>query len=154
MTWRRLQLQGWLLAVAAAGVSALCLVDWKLGGTPEAPLDAHPHPITPEHQRIQQELRLVQGLNDALDLKDATGMRTLIAEYERHDPADENAMRAGYERIADCLEDPGDRTRAAARKYYDQERASTLRRYVRRVCLEPDGSETAMQSALRPTDRK
>jgi hypothetical protein len=95
-----------------------------------------PHPITPEHQRIQRELGLIQALNDALDLEDAAQMRPLIAVYAREYPDDANALRAGYERITDCLEDPGGVTREAARNYYEHERASTLRRYVRRICLE------------------
>lgn len=98
----------------------------------------HPHPITAEHQQIQRELRLIQALNDAVDLKDAAQMRVLIAAYAREYPDDPNVMRAGYERLADCLEDPGVRTREAARNYYERERASTLRRYVRRICLERD----------------
>lgn len=99
-------------------------------------LDGHPHPITAQHVKIQRELQLIQQLNDALDLRDARQLRSLIAEYSSEYPDDPNALRAGYERIADCLEVPGERTRDAGRDYYDRERASTLRRYVRRVCLE------------------
>jgi hypothetical protein len=101
-----------------------------------ADLDGHPHPITPEHERIQRELQLIQQLNDALDLRDAPQMRARIADYAREYPDDPNAMREGYERVADCIEDPGERTREAGRDYYDRERASTLRRYIRRICLE------------------
>ncbi|HET6332266.1 MAG TPA: hypothetical protein VFG30_03600 [Polyangiales bacterium] len=101
-----------------------------------ADLEGHPHPITPEHERIQRELQLIQQLNDALDLRDAPHLRVLIADYAREYPDDPNAMRAGYERVADCIEEPGERTREAGRDYYERERASTLRRYVRRICLE------------------
>jgi hypothetical protein len=105
---------------------------------PAAQLESeqHPHPITPEHRVIQRELQLIGALNDALDLHDAPGLRALIAVHEREYPSDENALRAGYSRIADCFEDPGERTRTAALDYYGRERASTLRRYVRRACLE------------------
>jgi hypothetical protein len=96
----------------------------------------HPHPITPAHVRIAHENQLIQQLNDALDLRDAARMRPLVEEYARDFPDDPNAMVAGYQRIADCLEEPGERAREAAQTYYDRERASTLRRYVRRVCLE------------------
>jgi hypothetical protein len=99
-------------------------------------LEGHPHPITAEHVRIQRELQLIQQLNDALDLRDPVQMRPLLADYAREYPDDPNAMRAGYERIADCLERPGESTRAAAQGYYERERASNLRRYVRRICLE------------------
>jgi hypothetical protein len=102
----------------------------------DSELDGHPHPITAEHVRIQRELQLVQQLNDALDLRDAAHLRTLIAEYVQHVPDDPNALAAGYERIADCLEHPDEATRERAREYYLRERASTLRRYVRRVCFD------------------
>ncbi len=111
----------------------------------DSELEGHPHPITAEHVRIQRELQLVQQLNDALDLRDAAQLRSLVAEYARHVPGDPNALAAGYERIADCLERPGRDTRELAREYYTRERASTLRRYVRRVCFddEPPGTEAA-----------
>jgi len=99
-----------------------------------------PHPITAEHRVIQRELRLIAALIDALDLRDASSLRRLIALHKLEYPQDENALRAGYERIADCLETPGEHSRQAAQDYYATERASTLRRYVRRVCLEGDGA--------------
>jgi hypothetical protein len=98
-------------------------------------LDGHPHPITAEHIRIRRELSLIQSMNDALDLRDAPHLRALLTDYVREYPDDPNAMGAGYTRIVDCLESPSEATREAAQRYYDQERASTLRRYVRRVCL-------------------
>jgi hypothetical protein len=109
----------------------------------ESERDGHPHPITAEHVRIQHELQLIQQLNDALDLRDAAHMRALIAEYVQHVPDDPNALAAGYARIADCLEHPDDVTRERARDYYLRERASTLRRYVRRVCFDDAPVEAA-----------
>jgi hypothetical protein len=106
-------------------------------------LGGHPHPITAEHVRIQRELALIQQLNDALDLRDAAHLRALIAEYVQHVPDDPNALAAGYERIADCLEHPDAATRDRAREYYLRERASTLRRYVRRVCFDDAPVEAA-----------
>jgi hypothetical protein len=105
--------------------------------------DAYPHPLTPEREDIQHELRLIGALNDALDLGDATQMRKLIATYREHHPNDENKLQLGYERLADCLEQPGEASRTAAQQYYDQERASTLRRYIRRTCLESPAAPTA-----------
>jgi hypothetical protein len=103
--------------------------------------DLHPHPITREHEVLQQELRLVGALQDALDLEDVSALRSLIARYRAHVPGDENKLAEGYARLADCLEvDARDHdpvaVRAAAEAYYQNERASTLRRYIRRVCLE------------------
>jgi hypothetical protein len=101
--------------------------------------DRHPHPFTAEREALQQELRLVGALQDALDLEDVPALRDLIDRYRAHVPADENKLAEGYARLADCLEvdhDQHDSVRAAALAYYDNERASTLRRYIRRICLE------------------
>jgi hypothetical protein len=95
-----------------------------------------PHPITPQHERIFRENQLIGQLNGAMDVKDAKGMRRLLAEYREEYPEDEHVMQRGYELIADCLESPGEATRAVAKKYYDTELASGLRRYIRRHCLE------------------
>ena len=100
----------------------------------------HVHPITPEHEALRAELQLVAALNDALDLGDASGMRALIARYDAIAPEDPLRLAEGYERLADCLEarDPAGRAnaRANAQHYYDDARGSSLRRYVRRLCLE------------------
>jgi hypothetical protein len=120
--------------------------------TPTAPVaaraaavsgDQHPHPFTPEREALQQELRIVGALQDALDLEDVPSLRTLIDRYRSHVPGDENKLAEGYARLADCLEVDHDQrdhqqasVRAAALSYYENERASTLRRYIRRICLE------------------
>ena len=96
----------------------------------------HPHPITPEHERIYAENRLILRLNDAMSFRKAKEMREMLVEYRKLDPEDVHANQAGYEIIADCMEFPGDASLAAARHFYDTERHSTLRRFVRRVCFE------------------
>jgi hypothetical protein len=88
----------------------------------------------------------VGALNDALDLGDATALRTLVARYDAVQPEDPQRLAEGYERVADCLEAmtqtrPGAArasVRANAQRYYDDAPASSLRRYVRRFCLEPE----------------
>jgi hypothetical protein len=100
------------------------------------------HPLTPEHERLRGRRALVAQLNDALDLRDAVAMRALLERYESEDPEDPQRLVEGYERIADCIEQAGTAgladARANAQRYYDEARASSLRRYVRRICLEPD----------------
>jgi hypothetical protein len=96
----------------------------------------HPHPITPAHERIYRENRLQGALNGAMDVKDTAGMRRLLAEYRAEYPDDPRAIRKGYELIADCLEHPGEAAKSEARRYYDTELASTVRRYVRRYCFD------------------
>jgi len=101
--------------------------------TPRAPS----HPTTPEHARIQHELGLIRQLSDAYDRQDSAAMRVLLAEYRHVHQDDPHAMQAGYEILADCIEDP-EAARAEAQQYYTVERASTLRRLIRRSCLELD----------------
>jgi len=105
--------------------------------------DRRPHPFTSEREALQQELRIVGALQDALDLEDVPTLRELIDRYRAHVPGDENKLAEGYARLADCLEVDHEQreqdhnlVRAAALAYYENERASTLRRYIRRICLE------------------
>ena len=96
----------------------------------------HPHPITPQHERIYRENHLTFELDGAVDVEDVAGIRRLLATYRQEFPEDSLVLQAGYEIIADCLETPGATTRAAAQRFYDTELASALRRHVRRHCLE------------------
>ena len=96
----------------------------------------HPHPITPQHERIYRENQLTFALDGAVDVEDVRGVRRLLAVYRQEFPEDSLALQQGYEIIADCLERPGEATRSAAQRFYDTELASTLRRHVRRHCLE------------------
>ena len=96
----------------------------------------HPHPITPEHARIFRENALLAALNGAVDLAAPEVLREFNQRYRDEFPEDEHELQAGYELIAECLEQLDDATRARARRYFDEERASTLRRYVKRYCLD------------------
>jgi hypothetical protein len=96
----------------------------------------HPHPITPRHIRIQHENALIGQLNGAMDVNDGPGLRRLLDQYRDEYPDDENQLQEGYGIIADCLEHPGEASRAAGQRYYDRERGSILRLFVQRHCLE------------------
>lgn len=103
---------------------------------PVRPKDEHPHPITPEHERIFAENRTIQALNDSMAFRDVRRMRELLSEYRKLDPADVEATQAGYAVVADCIEAPGPASLKAASHFYDTERHSPLRRFVRRICFE------------------
>lgn len=107
------------------------------GPRPESP---RPHPLTPAHERIFRENHFIGALNGAMDARDAAALRRLLAEYRASYPEDSLGLQAGYELIADCLDHPRAETESAARRYYETETASTLRRYVRRHCLTPERS--------------
>jgi hypothetical protein len=71
----------------------------------------------------------------------ATGHARPAERYDEAEPDDPQQLREGFERIVDCLAAQDLQARADARanaqRYYDQARASTLRRSIRRHCLEP-----------------
>jgi hypothetical protein len=99
---------------------------------------AHPHPITPQHQRIYGENRLVGGIEGAMEAKDAQGMRRLLEQYRREYPEDDQDLQDGYAVIADCIEHPGAAgNRAAADRWLDAHNGSTAKRFVLRYCVEP-----------------
>jgi hypothetical protein len=96
----------------------------------------HPHPLTPEHESLFRENRIIASLNGAMDVGDFNAMRKMNREYGTEYP-ESTALQEGYDIIADCIEQESPRRRARAEHYYDEKRASTVRRYVRRYCLEP-----------------
>jgi hypothetical protein len=98
----------------------------------------HPHPITPQHQRLFAENRLVGALEGAMLVKDAAGIRRLLEQYRREYPEDQNMLQDGYAVIADCLDHPGDASsRAEAEAWLVGHNGSPVKRFVLRHCLEP-----------------
>ena len=95
-----------------------------------------PHPITPQHQRIFEENSRIGAMNYAMDRGDFAALRRLNSEYRQDYPEDADVLKEGYALIADCLEQRTPRAIAAARRFWQTQRGSSLRRYVRRHCLE------------------
>jgi hypothetical protein len=109
-----------------------------VGPGPEDPHEPGmvPHPLDEERARLDTLNRLQQALNDAMSLRKVEEMRELLVSYRKLDPQDVDKNQLGYSVIADCIELPGERSLAAARAFYDAERHSSLRRFVRRICFE------------------
>lgn len=118
--------------VAADGVGFMPPHD----GDPVPPGPVHPHPISPQHQRIFAENRIAFALDDATDARDVGVMKTLLAQYRREFPEDQWQLQDGYAVIIDCLEHPGPESRRAAERWLDQNNGSTVKRSVLRNCLE------------------
>ena len=97
--------------------------------------DRHPHPITPEHVRIQNDNQMIGALNDATDVKDVARLRQLVEVWKSKHDDDPEKYAEAYTVIADCLEFKSDEARAKARRFYDENRWSTLRRHIRRHCF-------------------
>lgn len=98
----------------------------------------HPHPITPEHLRIQVENQFIQAMNDAMDLGDGAKLRKLASQYREHHFEDVDKLGEGYDIVANCMLYPGEPSRAAAQAFFDRERASILRRHIKRHCLDSE----------------
>jgi hypothetical protein len=103
---------------------------------PGASDGARPHALTAAHQRIFAENARVAELNGAMDQGDYAALRQLNARYREAYPEDAHALQHGYDLIADCLEELTPARVDAARRFWRERRASSLRRYVRRYCLE------------------
>ena len=84
-------------------------------GEPDGGLP-HPHPITPEHQRIQLENQYIQALNDAMDLRDGAKLRQLAARYRAQHFEDVDKLGEGYDIVAELPRAPGRRRRAPPRR--------------------------------------
>jgi hypothetical protein len=95
-----------------------------------------PHPITPQHERIFHENKLIGDLNSAMDNAQVAELRRLLQQYRDEYPEDAHVLQTGYEIIASCQEGLTAEKRAMAQRYYDEELDSGLRRYIRRYCLE------------------
>lgn len=95
----------------------------------------HPHPLTPVHQRIFRENAILSALDGAVDAGDSVVLRQLNRQYREAYPEDPQQLQDGYDLIADCLERAEAAPRARAERYFAEQRASTLRRYVQRHCL-------------------
>jgi hypothetical protein len=104
----------------------------------------HPHPITPQHRRIFEENNRLGAMDGAMDQGDFAALRRMNASYRRDYPEDDHDVQEGYELIADCLEERTPQTIAAARRFWQTHRASTLRRHVRRHCLEERAGDDAV----------
>jgi hypothetical protein len=108
-----------------------------------------PHPTDEARERIHAENLLIQALNDAMSFRKVKEMREMLVEYRKLDPSDVHAHQAGYKVIADCIEFPGEASLAAAREFYDTQRHSPLRRFVRRICFENAGEQEAQTVSAR-----
>jgi hypothetical protein len=96
---------------------------------------SHPHPITDDHRRLFRDADLLHGAQDALAAGDALRARVLLAQHAKEYPqADPD--REGLFIVADCVAQPSPEIRQRARRFYDERTASSVRKRLRRACLE------------------
>jgi hypothetical protein len=97
---------------------------------------AKPHPITPDHIRIHEEISLFKAASDAVAARNVPEIRRIVEEHRAGYPDQNQDMADGYEILADCLEFPGAASTARARRFFEEETYSMMRRPILRTCLE------------------
>ncbi len=102
----------------------------------DRPSDGKPHPISPEHVELHEELALFDQGSAALAARDADALRTVAGAHRTRYPDRNEDVAVGYDILADCLERPGPTTTARAQRFFDEETHSTMRRPILRTCLE------------------
>jgi hypothetical protein len=95
----------------------------------------HPHPITEEHLDLFEENEIFGEVLGALDVQDLEGLKELSPKYRLHSP-EKYVLQNGLDLIINCMSNKTASAIYSAQSYYDTEKASRLRRYVRRFCLE------------------
>ena len=101
---------------------------------PDGPV--HPHPITPQHQRIYARTAWSASSTAPWTSRTCRRCGSCSRSTGATTRKTTTMLQDGYAVIADCLEHPGEATRAAATQWAETHRGSTLRRFVNRHCLE------------------
>lgn len=94
------------------------------------------HPLDMQRQRIYRENNFQAALMSAMNQSDVPGLRALVAEYRSAYPEDEFGLQDGYTLVANCLDQLTTERQEEARDYWRTHRSSTVRRFIRRHCLE------------------
>lgn len=92
------------------------------------------HPITERHKEIFRENKIMSKVFSAISVKDSKSLRDL-GDQIIQDSRDNISLYQGVNIIANCLDNKSSTSIYTAQNYYDTERASRLRRYIRRHCL-------------------
>jgi hypothetical protein len=102
-------------------------------GADDAPT---PHPITPEHVARYRDVDLLHAAERAILERRFGAARQLLARHRRELPAFSAVEVEGLALLADCVERPGPYALGRVRAFYDRHTDSTVRRRLRRSCLD------------------
>jgi hypothetical protein len=109
----------------------------------ERPSDGRPHPITLDHMRLYRDVDLLRSADSAIRAGRYDDARALVAQHHRELPGMSALEEEGLLLLADCAERPSAANVARVRRFYDEHTDSTLRRRLRRACLEAEGPRRA-----------
>jgi hypothetical protein len=104
------------------------------------PVDGRPHPITPDHLRLYRDADLLRAADAAIRAGRFDDARGLLAQHRRELSGMSAREEEGLLLLADCAERRSAHSVARVQRFYDEHTDSTLRRRLRRGCLEA-GSE-------------
>jgi hypothetical protein len=106
---------------------------------PEAsPRPEPPHPITADHRRLYRDVDLLQAADDAISAQRFAEARALLAQHRRELPGMSVIEEEGLWLLTDCAELRNPQNVARVQAFYDEHSASTVRRRLRRACLEAE----------------
>jgi hypothetical protein len=97
----------------------------------------HPHPITRDHERLYRDVDLLREADDAIKAGDYERARTLLAQHHRELAGMSAVEEEGLWLLADCAEHGRAQDVERVRSFYEEHTDSTVRRRLRRACLEP-----------------
>lgn len=95
-----------------------------------------PHPITDDHRRLYRDVDLLHAAEEAIDQERFDHARQLLLTHQRELPGMSPLEAEGLWLLVDCVERPNATHTARVQTFYDAHTASTVRRRLRRSCLE------------------
>jgi hypothetical protein len=112
---------------------------------PEAPAPTaaphdHPHPITRNHERLYRDVDLLREADDAIKAGEYDRARELLAQHRRELAGMSAVEEEGLWLLADCAQRRRAEDVERVRSFYEEHTDSTVRRRLRRACLEPAGA--------------
>lgn len=107
-----------------------------LANTAAAAHDRHPHPITAEHRKLYRDADLIDGAASLLRKNAVAEARALLARHRSEYGQRVGSDNEGLVLLADCIERNDAASVERARRFYDRNTASMVRRQIRKQCLE------------------
>lgn len=100
----------------------------------------HPHPITSDHERLYRDLDLLHAADEAIKAGDYDQARTLLAQHHRELGGMSAVEEEGLWLLADCAQHGRADDIERVRDFYEEHTDSTVRRRLRRACLEREAA--------------
>jgi hypothetical protein len=96
----------------------------------------HPHPLSADHQRLYRDVDLLHAADEAIAQQRYAEARRLLAQHHAELPGMSAIEEEGLLLLADCAEQRNAQNVARVEDFYQRNTASTVRRRLRRGCLE------------------